>query len=216
MSEEVAMAKEAARGANKDKWGTALTQGIGAYLSAPTRALGAGLMAGASGYSQGAKEEQAANKDLMALQMAQKKSDLAGHRTAAEAYIGQQAKMAEKAAEAAAKREETMLGIRGNYGIEQLKNVGALDREHFKAAQDQAIQAMKLLSERQLKEYETGTLSTKSIADIYGKSMQGGNSPEEAQAAVNYLLATMSKTNMGGGSSGGGFGQPIKNGMYIK
>jgi hypothetical protein len=133
--------------------------------------------------------------------MAQKKSDLAGHRAAAEAYIGQQAKMAEKAAEAAAKREETMLGIRGNYGLEQLKNVGALNREHFKASQEQAIQTMKLLSERQLKEYETGTLSTKSIAEIYARSMQGGNSPEESQAAIDYLLATMSKTNMGGASN---------------
>lgn len=114
MSEEVAMAKEAARGANKEKWGTALTQGIGAYLSAPTRALGAGLMAGASGYSQGAKDEQSANKDLMALQMAQKKSDLAGHRTAAEAYIGQQAKMAEKAAEANATAAGLRFGLQGD------------------------------------------------------------------------------------------------------
>jgi len=46
MSEEVAMAKELARGANKDKWGTALTQGIGGMLSAQTPYVGQALGAG--------------------------------------------------------------------------------------------------------------------------------------------------------------------------
>lgn len=220
MSEEVGMAREAAANASRDKGIGALVGGIGGMLSAQTpymgQAVGAGLLSGLSSYQSGAKEQGTADKELMALQMAQKKSDLAGHRTAAEAYIGAQTKAATAAAEAAAKREETMLGIRGNYGIEKIKGANSMEQARFRAEQEQAIQTMKLLSERQLKEYETGTLSTKSIADIYAKSMQGGNSPEEAQAAIDYLMATMSKTNMGGGSSGGGFGQPIKNGMYIK
>jgi hypothetical protein len=94
MSEEVAMAKEAARGANKDKWGTALAQGIGGMLSAQTpymgQALGAGLLSGVSGYQSGAKDEQAATKDLMALQMANKKAGLQGHREAADIILAKQ------------------------------------------------------------------------------------------------------------------------------
>jgi hypothetical protein len=220
MSEEVGMAKEAARGANKEKWGTALAQGLGGMLSAQTpymsQALGAGLMSGVSGYQQGAKEEQAANKDLMALQMAQKKSDLAGHRAAAEAYIGQQAKMAEKEAEARAKREETMLGIRGNYGLEQVRGANSMEQARFKASQEQAIQAMKNMSTMEEAAFKAGNLSADKLAEIYGRGLQGGGSPEEIQEGVQGLMTIMNQYKGGGGASGGGFGQPIKNGMYIK
>jgi len=213
MSEEVGMAKEAARGANKEKWGTALAQGLGGMLSAQTpymsQALGAGLMSGVSGYQQGAKEEQTANKDLMALQMAQKKSDLAGHRAAAEAYIGQQAKMAEKEAEARAKREETMLGIRGDYGIEKLKNVGAMNIEQLRASQAQAIQAMKNMSTMEEAAFKAGTLSADKLAEIYGRGLQGGGSPEEIQEGVQGLMTIMKQNKERGGASGGGSGQPF-------
>lgn len=213
MSEEVGMAREAAANASRDKGLGALVGGIGGMLSAQTpymgQAIGAGLMSGLSSYQSGAKEQGTADKELMALQMAQKKSDLAGHRTAAEMYIGAQTKAAEKAAEAHARMQD----IRDKAMYEG-KN--ALSLEQLKAQQEQFIQARKLLSDRELKEYEAGTLSAKSIADVYARAVQGGADPKEAQETVNYLMATMSKTNMGGGSSGGGFGQPIKNGMYIK
>jgi hypothetical protein len=170
-------------------------------------------MSGVSGYQSGAKEEQTANKDLMALQMAQKKSDLAGHRAAAEAYIGQQAKMAEKEAEARGRmqeiRDKAMYEGKNSLGLEQVRGANAMQKAMYEASQAQAIKTMELLSARELKEYEAGTLSTKSIADVYARAVQGGNSPEEAQETVNYLMATMSKTNMGGGTNGGGSSNPF-------
>lgn len=147
MSEEVAMAKEAARGANKDKWGTALAQGIGGMLSAQTpymgQALGAGLMAGASGYSQGAKDEQAANKDLMALQMAQKKALMTGDREAADLYLAQ--KNAEKtaAAAAAAKWAELKYGKDSAKDIAQMGNISAENIAVMKADNEYAIAQMR-------------------------------------------------------------------------
>jgi hypothetical protein len=147
MSEEVAMAKEAARGANKDKWGTALAQGIGGMLSAETpymgQALGAGLMAGASGYSQGAKDEQSANKDLMALQMAQKKALMTGDREAADLYLAQ--KNAEKtaAAAAAAKWAELKYGKDSAKEIAQMGNISAENIAVMKADNEYAIAQMK-------------------------------------------------------------------------
>jgi len=209
MSEEVAMAKEAARGANKDKWGTALTQGIGAYLSAPTRALGAGLMAGASGYSQGAKEEQAANKDLMALQMAQKKSDLAGHRTAAEAYIGAQTKAAERAEEARARIHELQLTQGSAAKVAGINAASAANVAKINAASAQTRQALENMSAMELKQFEAGTLSMDKIADIVGRSAQGGNSPEDTQKIVQEFMAFMGQNKGRGGASGGGSGQPF-------
>lgn len=226
MSEEVGMAREAAANARRDKGLGALVGGIGGMLSAQTpymsQAVGAGLMSGLSSYQQGAKEQGTADKELMALQMAQKKSDLAGHKAAAEAYIGQQAKMAEKEEEARGRmqeiRDKAMYEGKNSLGLERVRGANAMQKAMYEASQAQAIKTMELLSARELKEFEAGTLSTKSIADVYARAVQGGNSPEEAQETVNYLMATMSKTNMGGGggASGGGFGQPIKNGMYIK
>jgi hypothetical protein len=220
MSEEVAMARENAANARRDKGLGALVGGIGGMLSAQTpymgQAVGAGLMSGLSSYQSGAKEQGTADKELMALQMAQKKSDLAGRRTAAEAYIGQQAKMAEKEAEARAKREETMLGIRGNYGLEQVKGANVMEQARFKASQEQAIQAMKNMSTMEEAAFKAGNLSADKLAEIYGRGLQGGGSPEEIQEGVQGLMTIMNQYKGGGGSSGGGFGQPIKNGMYIK
>jgi hypothetical protein len=118
MSEEVGMAREAAANASRDKGlGALIATGAG-MLSAKTpymgQAVGAGLMSGLSAYQQGAKEQGTADKELMALQMAQKKSDLAGHRTAAEMYIGAQTKAAEKAAEANATAAGLRFGLQGD------------------------------------------------------------------------------------------------------
>jgi hypothetical protein len=213
MSEEVGMAREAAANARRDKGLGALVGGIGGMLSAQTpymsQALGAGLMSGLSSYQSGAKEQGTADKELMALQMAQKKSDLAGHKAAAEAYIGQQAKMAEKEAEARAKREETMLGIRGNYGVEKLKNVGAMNIEQLRASQAQAIQAMKNMSTMEEAAFKAGNLSADKLAEIYGRGLQGGGSPEEIQEGVQGLMTIMNQYKGRGGASGGGSSNPF-------
>jgi hypothetical protein len=213
MSEEVGMARENAANARRDKGLGALVGGIGGMLSAQTpymsQALGAGLMSGLSSYQSGAKEQGTADKELMALQMAQKKSDLAGHRAAAEAYIGQQAKMAEKEAEARAKREETMLGIRGNYGVEKLKNVGAMNIEQLRASQAQAIQAMKNMSTMEEAAFKAGNLSADKLAEIYGRGLQGGGSPEEIQEGVQGLMTIMNQYKGRGGASGGGSSNPF-------
>lgn len=224
MSEEVGMAREAAANASRDKGLGALVGGIGGMLSAETpymgQAVGAGMLAGLSSYQQGAKEQGTADKELMALQMAQKKAKLAPRRAATEMYLGAQTKAAEKAAEAHARmqdiQDKAMYEGKNNLSLEQVKGANSMQKARFEASQAQATKAMDLLSARQLKEYEAGTLSAKSIADVYARAVQGGADPEEAQETVNYLMATMSKTNSGGGSGGGGFGQPIKNGMYIK
>lgn len=213
MSEEVGMAKEAARGANKEKWGTALAQGLGGMLSAQTpymsQALGAGLLSGVSGYQQGAKEEQTANKDLMALQMAQKKSDLAGHRTAAEAYIGQQAKMAEKAEEARARIHELQMTQGSAAKVAGINAASAANVANINAASAQTRQALENMSAMELKQFDAGTLSMDKIADIVGRSAQGGNSPEDTQKIVQEFMAFMGQNKGRGGASGGGSGQPF-------
>jgi hypothetical protein len=216
-SEEIEMAKEDVRSANKEKWGGALAQGIGAYLSAPTqyqsRALGAGLLSGVSGYQSGAKDEAAAEKEQRALRTAQKTSELQGHKTAASMYLAQQAKVAEAEAEARAKREETMLGIQGNLGLERVRGANSMQELKTKMANEQAIQVMKDMSEMERKQFEAGVLSADKIAEVVGRSMQGGSDPKETQAAVNNLLEIMRHYKMGGGSSsqpfnslGNGFG----------
>jgi hypothetical protein len=147
MSEEVAMAKELARGANKDKWGTALTQGIGGMLAAQTpyvgQALGAGLLSGVSGYQQGAKDEQSANKDLMALQMAQKKALMTGDREAADLYLAQ--KNAEKtaAAASAAKWAELKYGKDIDLLKEQMHNKSSMEIAQMNADKDYVLTKLK-------------------------------------------------------------------------
>jgi hypothetical protein len=220
MSEEVGMAREAAANARRDKGLGALVGGIGGMLSAQTpymsQALGAGLMSGLSSYQSGAKEQGTADKELMALQMAQKKSDLAGHKAAAEAYIGQQAKMAEKEAEARAKREETILGIRGNYGVEQVRGANAANVAKINAASDQAKQMLANMSEMDKARFVAGTLTAKDIAAAAGSGLRGGLEWKDIQATMEGILGMTGVGPNPAGSSGGGFGQPIKNGMYIK
>lgn len=72
--------------ANRDKWVNALTQGIGGMLQAQTRhlgqAIGTGLLTGAAGFQQGAKEEADLRKQMMALRLASEKEHHADRRTA--------------------------------------------------------------------------------------------------------------------------------------
>jgi len=218
MSEEVAMAKEAARSANKDKWGTALTQGIGGMLSAQTpymsQALGAGLMSGVSGYQSGAKEEQTANKDLMALQMAQKKALMTGDREAADLYLAQ--KNAEKtaAAAAAAKWAELKYGKDVELQKEQMGNKSAKEIAQMNADNNYIVAQMKAQYEGTLNGAQLLTASMAALKQINENPTTMGLSPEEKIAlARKYVSSSASNPmgsigNIGGGSSAG---QPVGN-----
>ena len=216
MSEEVGMAREAAANASRDKGLGALVGGIGGMLSAQTpymgQAIGAGLMSGLSSYQSGAKEQGTADKELMALQMAQKKSDLAGHRTAAEMYIGAQTKAAEKAEEARTKIHELQMTQGSAAKVAGINAASAANVANINAASAQTRQALENMSAMELKQFEAGTLSMDKIADIVGRSAQGGNSPEDTQKIVQEFMAFMGQNKGRGGSGqpfnslGNGFG----------
>lgn len=118
MSEEVAAAKESAANASRDKGLGALVGGIGGMLSAQTpymsQALGSGLMSGLSSYQQGAKEEGVADKELLALQLAHKKSLNEDRRGATDMYLGQQAEQSKAAAAANATAAGLRFGLQGD------------------------------------------------------------------------------------------------------
>lgn len=101
--------------ANKEKWFNALAQGIGGMLSAQTphlsQAAGAGLLAGAAGYQQGAKEESDLQKQMLALQLAGEKERHADRRAA----VGTITKQIADTAAAKRKQEgqEKLAHIRG-------------------------------------------------------------------------------------------------------
>ena len=157
-SEEIAAAKEDVRGANKEKWGAALAQGLGGMLSAQTpyvgQALGAGLMAGASGYAQGAKDESSAQKDLLALQMAHKKALVSGDKEAAALTLSTMMKEKDAATAAAAERAKLEyqrgtdwgakgIGIKGDILKQEAAAKQAMALEEFKASNSQLLEKVK-------------------------------------------------------------------------
>jgi hypothetical protein len=229
MSEEVAMAKESARSANKEKWGTALAQGLGGMLSAQTpyvgQALGAGVLSGVSGYQSGAKEESAAEKELMALQMAQKKSALAGHREATDLYLAQQAKQREAAAAAAAKAHE--LGYNRETELMKGKQTGLFGQLNKQAD---------ITANLELEGFKQGNRMEQIAYEAQLKQIAAEADPKTRQALVTSLVAAGSKggltlddvygdldrwmnyVNQGSQAApqSGGFGQPLKGGMFLK
>ena len=157
-SEEIAMAKEVMANANRDKKLGALAQGIGGMLSAQTpyigQALGAGLMAGASGYAQGAKDEQSANKDLMALQLAHKKALVSGDKEAATILLNNMAEQEKAIALAKSKRQDLkdkfgydvlLKGMEGTQGLAKQEAAAkqAFSLEEFRANNDQLLEKVK-------------------------------------------------------------------------
>jgi len=213
MSEEVAMAKEATANARRDKGLMALTQGIGGMLSAQTpyvgQALGAGLLSGVSGYQQGAKDEQAATKDLMALQMANKKAGLQGHREAADLYLAQ--KNAEKtaAAASAAKWAELKYGKDVDLLKEQMGNKSAKEIAQMNADNNYIVAQMKAQYEGTLNGAQLLTASMAALKQINENPTTMGLPPEEKMAlARKYVSSGASNPmgsigNIGGGSSAG-------------
>jgi len=222
MSEEVAMAKELARGANKDKWGTALTQGIGGMLSAQTpyvgQALGAGLLSGVSGYQQGAKDEQSANKDLMALQMAQKKALMTGDREAADLYLAQ--KNAEKtaAAASAAKWAELKYGKDVDLLKEQMHNKSSMEIAQMNADKEYVLTKLKASYENDPK---MQTIATNILEQIQTNPTTMNLPPDaKIELAHKYIRNLASdplgnlNTARGGQASGQQVGQPLGNRGY--
>jgi hypothetical protein len=107
MSESLAKDfQEELKGANRDKWINALTQGIGGMLSAQTpyfgQAAGQGLLAGAAGFQQGRKEESDIRKQLLGIKMGTEKEKHADRRLATKAV------MDIEAANTAAKRKREL------------------------------------------------------------------------------------------------------------
>jgi len=229
ISEEVAAAKEATRSANKEKWGTALTQGIGGMLSAQTpymsQALGAGLLSGVSGYQSGAKDEAAAEKEQRALQMAQKKANLAGHREATDFYLAQQAKQREAEVVARAKAQEQMSDLKKGLAIGKQSGEYSLTKEGMSNAANLELEGFKQGSRMEQIAYEAQLKQIAAEAD-----------PKTRQALVTSLVAAGSKggltlddvygdldrwmnyVNQGSQAApqSGGFGKPLKGGMFLK
>ena len=217
MSEEVGMAREAAANASRDKGLGALVGGIGGMLSAQTpnmgQAVGAGLMSGLSSYQQGAKEQGTADKELMALQMAEKKAKLAPRKEAATMYLGTLTKAAEKAAEAHARmqdiQDKAMYEGNNALSLEYVKGTNSMQKARFEASQAQALQAMQNMSKTEELAFRAGNLSADKLAEIYGRGLQGGGSPEEIQEGVQGLMTAMKYYKEMGGPSPTGASNPF-------
>jgi hypothetical protein len=197
-SEEIAMTKEDVRGANKEKWGAALAQGLGGMLSAQTpyigQALGAGLMAGASGYAQGAKDEQSANKDLMALQLAHKKALVSGDKEAATILLNNMAEQEKAIAVAKSKRADLkdkfgydvlLKGMEGTQGLAKQEAAAkqAFSLEEFKANNAQLLEQVKADIDI------SGGLKPQHRKDIFNAMVNSGTmSVDDAKTALPSVI----------------------------
>jgi hypothetical protein len=224
LSEEVSMAKDMAKEAGRDKGINAMIQGIGGMLSARTpytsQAVGAGLLAGASGYAQGATEERSAQKDLMALQAAHKKALVSGDREAATMYLNNMAKQQEAIALAKAKREDRadeqrtkygVAGIEGEYGLkkQEISNNAALVLENLKASNSQDL---KILEDELA---ATGNIAYDTRQKVLTSVMSGltanGDSPDAAtvEAALDQAIQYMKAGQQGANIPKTNYGAPI-------
>ena len=224
-SEEIATAKEDVRSANKEKWGGALAQGIGAYLSAPTqyqsRALGAGLLAGASGYAQGAKDEQSASKDLMALQMAHKKALVSGDKEAATMLLNNMAEQEKAIALAKSKREEQkytreteLMKNRqvGEYGLakEDMSNQAAVNLKNMDIDAAKNLEGLKsYLKENRVDPSDKQGVITSVLSYANGQSL----SKEDTDALIKNYMSLLSAQPT---ASENYFGKPLEGGMFLK
>lgn len=203
MSEEVGMAREAAANASRDKGLGALVATGAGMLSAKTpymgQAVGAGLMSGLSAYQQGAKEQGTADKELMALQMAEKKAKLAPRRAATEAYIGAQTKAATAAAEAAARMQEIHGKSLGDLTVAQQQGLSSANVAKINAASAQAKQILANMSEMDIARFLAGTLTAKDIAAAAGSGLRGGLEWKDIQATMEGILGM---TGAGSNSTG--------------
>jgi hypothetical protein len=224
-SEEIAMAKEDTANARRDKGLMALTQGIGGMLSAQTpyvgQALGAGLMAGASGYAQGAKDEQSANKDLMALQLAHKKALVSGDKEAATILLNNMAEQEKAIALAKSKmaeqkyiRKTELMKNRqvGEYGLakEYMGNQAAVNLKNMDIDAAKDLEGLKsYLKENRVDPSDKQGVITSVLSYANGQSL----SPEDTDALMeNYMSLLSAQPTV----SENYFGKPLEGGMFLK
>jgi hypothetical protein len=176
-------------------------------LSAQTpnmgQAVGAGLMSGLSSYQQGAKEQGTADKELMALQMAEKKAKLAPHKEAATMYLGQKAAEAKAEAESRGRMQEIYGKNRGDLSVEQLKGANAKELARFTAGTNQALEVLKGMNAQDLERLKSGTLSSNDKLKLYGSLARSGVYDE---AELDSMFTAALKM---GGASPTGSSQPF-------
>jgi hypothetical protein len=199
-SEEVGMAKEAVANANRDKKLGALAQGIGGMLSAQTpymsQALGAGLMSGVSGYSQGAKDESSAQKDLMALQMAHKKALVSGDKEAATMLLSNMAEQDKAVALAKSRRQDLADKFGYDVKLENMKGVQGLTKQEAGANQAFSLEERKAQLNQELEQVKadidiSGGLKPQHRKDIFNAMVNSGMSVEDAQRDLPGVLKTI-------------------------
>ena len=200
----------------------ALVGGIGGMLSAQTpymgQAIGAGLMSGLSSYQSGAKDEQAANKDLMALQMASKKSKLQGHREAADIILAEKAAI--KAAQAAtygkmtqAQYEENLR--RGTKGIEHDFNKEIESDKQVAALHNNIVMEM---IKAHITPYEAQKSYIALAASMDPTGMFAASNPEKFKTMLDEAYQNLpGNTGSGLGNIGGGqpSGQALGNNISM-
>lgn len=224
-SEEISAAKEDTANARRDKGLMALTQGIGGMLSAQTpyigQALGAGLMAGASGYAQGAKDEQSANKDLIALQLAHKKALVSGDKEAATILLNNMAEQEKAIALAKSKmaeqkfiRETELMKNRqaGEYGLakEDMSNQAAVNLKNMDIDAAKELEGLKsYLEENHVDPSDKQGVITSVLSYANGQSL----SPEDTDALMKNYMSLLSVQPT---VSENYFGKPLEGGMFLK
>lgn len=196
-------------GANKEKWITALAQGLGGMLTAQTpymsQALGQGLLAGVSGYQQGAKEEGAAEDLLTQLQMGQEKERAAEHRGAMTYAMNRAAQVADLGVKQQMKQEELAqkerASIRMAGAIGGKETSGIVDPREFADLVRQERDA--LMNVRGWSLQNSDALEREAVSRVMARLAQyqamnpgalapnrgggGGSTPRERAATYNYM-----------------------------
>jgi hypothetical protein len=171
-------------------------------LSAKTpytsQAVGAGLLAGASGYAQGATEERSAQKDLMALQAAHKKALVSGDREAATMYLNNMAKQQEAAAAAKAKASELRYGRETELMKGQQTNAYGMSKVDAEANNAYKLEAFKADNAQDLERIKqdidvAGGLKPQHKKDLMNALINSEmyDNPEDMKLAYDSLLQTI-------------------------
>ena len=205
-SEEISAAKEDTANARRDKGLMALTQGIGGMLSAQTpyigQALGAGLMAGASGYAQGAKDEQSANKDLMALQLAHKKALVSGDKEAATILLNNMAEQEKAIALAKSKKADLKDKFGYDVLLKEMEGKQGLVKQEAAANQAFSLEEFRANNTQLLEQIKadidiSGGLKPQHRKDIFNAMVNSGTMSVDAakEALPDVIDAIMKGTS---------------------
>lgn len=196
-------------GANKEKWITALAQGLGGMLTAQTpymsQAVGQGLLAGVSGYQQGAKEEGAAEDFLTQLQMGQEKERHAEHRGTMTYAMNRAAQVADL--EAKARIEQAKIAQKDRASIRMAGAVSGKEPSSLVSPDEYANmvkQQLEIINDQYGHSFATPQAKLNEARRVVDELLQhyqklspnmmtanrsrgGGNTPIERAAALNYM-----------------------------